>query len=226
MSQQQNPPSVSQSQLPQMDSENTNTEADVKPFSFSIRQYAYASRQKDIFNSWPFPEEYLHMCVNQGITIKDVLPPMPLAEPLNGCSNLMHLGDVSKDSNFCKAEVPHLIEHPQNIKNECHLLSNGERYKVTDHNQDSPSSPNHVHMSSPTLASFKAMKDKRKRGRGRCKKRSMVDILATARHCTLEEINKMNQFCYTDHTVIEGSQQINGRGFIQKSWNEDHEVAN
>lgn len=155
------------------------------------------------------------MCLNQGITIKDVLPPMPLAEPLNGCSNLMHLGDDSKDANICKAEVPHLSEHPQNIKDECHLLSNGERYKVTDHNRDSPSSPNHVDKSSPTLASFKAMKDhKRKRGRGRCKKRSMVDILATARHCTLEEINKMNQFSYT---VIEGSQQMVPSENISKS---------
>lgn len=39
------------------------------------RQYVLDYRQKDIFHSWPFPEKYLQMCLNHGISNDSVLPP-------------------------------------------------------------------------------------------------------------------------------------------------------
>ncbi|XP_061357964.1 uncharacterized protein LOC133302227 [Gastrolobium bilobum] len=259
MSQQQNPATVSQSLLQQ-----TGSEADIKPFS--IRQYVLASRHRSILHSWPFPEKYLQMCLNRGL--RDVLPPFgrqtSLAESLKGCSNSMLLRNDSKEVDCCKTEEHHLIEHPQNIKNECDLFSDGERYKVTtNHNRDCPSSHEegnqhncgvsvnlsqsadtftlpssvNVHKNSSSLALSKVTKDKRRRRRGRCKKRSMVDILAVARHCTLEEIYRMNKFSFTE-TVIEGCQQILPtfeniskselacEDLYGKAESADHEVAN
>ncbi|KAJ1400236.1 hypothetical protein SESBI_29796 [Sesbania bispinosa] len=72
-----------------------------------------------------------------------------------------------------------------------------------------PSPPIHAHKSSPTLEVYKnkAKKEKRKRGRRKCKKRTMEDILAEAKHCTIEE--SYRKFCYNE-TVAEskGSQQM------------------
>ncbi|TKY50602.1 hypothetical protein E2542_SST22106 [Spatholobus suberectus] len=244
--QDQNLPTVSQSLLQQ-----TGSEVDVKPFS--IRQYVLASRHRSILRNWPFHEKHLQLCLKHGL--KEVLPPFRrqilVAEPLKGCSNLMHSqNDNNKEADFCKAEVPHLIDdQPPNIKNE-------GGYKVTNHpssyeernqhncsnisaNLSQPAdtstlqSSTHVHKSLP---SFKAVKDKRRRRRGRCKKRSMVDILAVARHSTLEEIHRMNKFCYAE-TVIEGCQQtvpyknfskseLAGEDSYRKAGSENHGVAN
>lgn len=199
------------------------------------------------------------MCLNRGL--RDVLPPfgpqISPSESLKGCSNLMHSRDDSIGVEFCKTE------DPQNIKNECSLFSDGGRCKVTNHTPDCPSSheegnnqhncsvsvnvadafsshPSSIHVpkTSPRiLAPSKAAKDKRRRRRGRCKKRLMVDILAVARHCTLEEIYRMNKFFYAE-TVIEGSQQMGPFENVSKSelkgeedscrkaGREDHEVAN
>ncbi|XP_027365485.1 uncharacterized protein LOC113872262 [Abrus precatorius] len=244
MSQQQNLPTVSQSLQQQ-----TGSEADVKPFS--IRQYVLASRHRSIFHSWPFHEKYLQMCLKHGL--RDVLPPLgrqtSLPEPLKGCSNLMDSRNDSKEADFCKPEVPHIIDdHKRNIKNECD-------YKVTNHitssheegnqhscnvsanlSQPTDTYSTHVHKSTPLFPSCKAVKDKRRRRKGRCKKRSMVDILAVARHCTLEEIYRMNKFCYAE-TVVDGYQQtvpsqnfskseLAGEDSYKNGGSEDHGVAN
>ncbi|KAL4289385.1 hypothetical protein AHAS_Ahas19G0380900 [Arachis hypogaea] len=232
-SHQQNPPADSKSLQQEMGSEKTNAEADVKPFS--IRQYALAWRHRSIFHSWPFPERYLHMCLSRGIDIRDVLPPLfsPQTcedESLKGCSskNLIHShgnnGDDSKDGfEFCKTN--------SNIKNNDYGTSfhddeegnNDNQYNncivpVPDNVAEDDevldiqpiSSSIHVHKTSPrptmaSLLSNKGVKDKRRRRRGRCKKRSMADILADARHCTVEEIYRMNKFYYA--AAIEGSHQ-------------------
>ena len=122
------------------------------------------------------------MCLNHDI--RDVLPPF---ESLKGCSNLKHLRDDSEDADFCRTEVPHLVEHPQNIENEWGLLSDVERYEVTNHTWDCPSSNEERDQHNCTALS-KAKKNKLRRGRRRCKKRSVKDILAVAQHCTLEQV--------------------------------------
>ncbi|KAL2323863.1 hypothetical protein Fmac_022921 [Flemingia macrophylla] len=248
MSQQenQNLPAVSRSLLQQMGSR-----ADVKPFS--IRQYVLAFRHRNILHSWPFHEKHLQLCLKHGL--KEVLPPFgrqtSLAESLKGCSNSMHSSnDHNNKADSCKAEVPLAIDDPlQCIKNECD-------YKVTkapssheEENQQKCSSIISPNLSKPvntytlqsstnvpkTLPPSKAVKDQRRRRRERCKKRSMVDILAVARHSTLEEIHRINQFCYAE-TLIERCQQMVPYENISKSEvvsedscckaeSEDHEVA-
>ncbi|KAG4398181.1 hypothetical protein AAZX31_10G278300 [Glycine max] len=254
MSQQQNQnqnlPAVSQS-LPQQ----TVSEADVKPFS--IRQYVLASRHINILHNWPFPEKHLQLCFKDGL--KEVLPPFggqtSLDEPLKGCSNLMHsLNDNNKEADSCIAEVPHLIDddHRQSTtNNECvykvtnHPSSHGEENHSNQHScsiSDNLSQPadtctllSSIHVSK-SLPSSKEVKDKRKKRKGRCKKRSMVDILAVAQHSTLEEIHRMNKFYYAE-TVINGCQQtvpheniprseVVGVDSCRKAGSEDHGVAN
>jgi hypothetical protein len=94
----------------------------------------------------------------------------------------------------------HVEQNQQNIKNEFHLLMSqyGEGNQLPNCNVSVNFSESiHVHKSLPSLVSSREMKDKRKRRKGRCKKRSMVDILAVARHC------------YTDQTVTEAYQNKN-----------------
>ncbi|CAJ1977762.1 unnamed protein product [Sphenostylis stenocarpa] len=186
-----------------------------------------------------------------------------LTEPHKDSPNLMHSSNDNNNNNnnynnnkegdSCKAEVPNLNDyHPQNIKNECD-------YKVSNHpssheegNQHNCShisanlshpaytcslpSSTHAHNRSPLLPPSKAVKDKCRRRKGRCKKRSMVDILAVARHSTLEEIHMMNKFYYAE-TVIEGCQQtvpcenisrseLAGEDSCRKGESEDDGLAN
>ncbi|KAG6730978.1 hypothetical protein I3842_01G106900 [Carya illinoinensis] len=71
LSQQQNPPETSHSRQQKNCLDDKSLERDIQ--SFSIRQYALASRQNDINCSWPFPEKYLQICFKHGI--HNVLPP-------------------------------------------------------------------------------------------------------------------------------------------------------
>ncbi|OVA04141.1 hypothetical protein BVC80_1501g5 [Macleaya cordata] len=41
--------------------------------TFSIRDYAFTARRKGIEKNWPFPQEYLQLCLKHGI--RDLLPP-------------------------------------------------------------------------------------------------------------------------------------------------------
>ncbi|AES63041.2 hypothetical protein MTR_1g116100 [Medicago truncatula] len=196
--------SEQQQNLPKVLQQKGSEADDDKPFS--IRRYVLASRHKSIFHSWPFPEKYLQICLNHGL--KDILPPF---ESL-------------------KVQQHVIKQNQHNIKNECDLLSHGGEgsYKLVtkessskhvsncsdyvklsgsaDHMFNLPSSSIHGRKRLPSLVSSKATKDKCRKRKGRCKKRSMVDILAVARHCTLEEICRINKFCYTTETVTEAYQ--------------------
>ncbi|BAT93567.1 uncharacterized protein HKW66_Vig0199560 [Vigna angularis] len=217
----------------------------VKPFS--LRQYVLASRHRNFFQNWPFHEKFLQLCLKHGLEEKEVLPPFgsqtSLTEPLKDSPNLMHSSSDDNDNNdekeadSCKAEYDY---HPQTTKNDCD-------YKVKEGNQQNcnisanlsqsaytcnlPSST-HAHKISPLMPPpSKKVKDKCRRHKGRCKKRSMVDILAVARHTTLEEIHRMNKFYYPE-TVIEEYQQtvpygnismpeLGSDGSCRKGWRED-----
>ncbi|WOL19457.1 hypothetical protein Cni_G28255 [Canna indica] len=52
--------------------ENTILEETTTP-NFSIRDYVFASRSKDIETSWPFSQNFLQLCLKHGV--KDPLPP-------------------------------------------------------------------------------------------------------------------------------------------------------
>ncbi|XP_027935222.1 uncharacterized protein LOC114190508 [Vigna unguiculata] len=210
MSQQQNQnlPAVPQSLLQQ-----TGFEDAVKPFS--LRQYVLASRHRNFFQNWPFHEKHLWLCLKHGLKEKEVLPPFgsqtSLTEPLKDSANLMHYSssdnnnNSKKEADSCKAEYDY---HPQAMKNDCD-------YKVKEGNEQhcsnisanlSQPSSTHAHKISSLMQ--KAVKDKCRRRKGRCKKRSMVDILAVARHSTLEEIHMMNKFYYAETKIEEYQQTV------------------
>ncbi|KAI4334847.1 hypothetical protein L6164_013556 [Bauhinia variegata] len=226
LSQQQNPVGVSRSLQQEMSSNGINTEADIKPFS--IRQFVVSSRQKNIFVCWPFTEKYLQLCLNHGL--KDVLPPIELptkfAESIKDSSNL----DCCQDGNnayICKVEKPYLIEQQQNIKSELDFSSNEERSKVTSRDEEgSPQNCNVfsfvspeadtftkpssglIHKGMQRLSSCKRKKHKWRRRKGKfCKKKSMTEILAAAKHCTLEDLQRINELCYIG-TGIEACHQM------------------
>ncbi|KAI4344861.1 hypothetical protein L6164_012048 [Bauhinia variegata] len=259
-SQEENPSTVWHSLQQQMGSKEENSAADVKPFS--IRQYVLASRQRNLLNSWPFPEKYLHLCLNHGL--KDVLPPMELlttlAESLKSSSNL----NCPQDDNHRKIQEPDLIEHEQqNVKTEFDLFSRDEKSKATGQkipishedgrhhvcnfsNMISPEediftkpSSGYVHKKSLTMTnSSKTTKHKWRRRKGRhcTKKKSMAEILAAAKYCTVEDLQMINKFCYIE-SEIEGCHQmgpleynsrseITDEGSNRKAESDEHEVAN
>lgn len=53
----------------------------------------------------------------------------------------------------------------------------------------------HRHQCNKIMNCPKRLSHKRKRRKGKCKKRSMVDILAAAKPCTLEDLLKINRLC-------------------------------
>lgn len=53
------------------------------PPKFSIRDYVFSTRSKDITASWPFSEKYLQLCLKHGV--KELLPPF---QPLDSVRNL------------------------------------------------------------------------------------------------------------------------------------------
>ncbi|XP_042494218.1 uncharacterized protein LOC122073660 [Macadamia integrifolia] len=58
---------------------------------FSIRDYVFANRSKDICANWPFPKPYLQLCLNHGI--KDPLPPFDTPDSVRKrCSSKASLG--------------------------------------------------------------------------------------------------------------------------------------
>ncbi|MED6168430.1 hypothetical protein PIB30_011596 [Stylosanthes scabra] len=222
-----NPPVVSKSLQQEMDSEKTNAEADVKPFS--IRQYALAWRHRSIFHSWPFPEKYLHMCLSRGI--RDVLPPLFASQTsceedessLKGCcsKNLINYNgnnnnnnddddreDAVVDDEFCKTHSN--IKKNNEYGTSFHDDEEGNKCIVPVNNnvvaEEEYEEVLNVQPISSSLSNIKGVKDKRRRRRGRCKKRSMADILADARYCTVEEIYSMNKFYYAA-AAIEGPHQ-------------------
>ncbi|KAI9115085.1 hypothetical protein K1719_014098 [Acacia pycnantha] len=234
LAQQQNPHAVSYSlQQQHIESKEMNSEGEADVNTFSIRQYVLACRQKGLVQSWPFPEKYLKMCLDRGL--RNVLPPFGLSSSNNNnsvsessshnnngiiipnlndpCDDEVH--DDDKNVEFLKSESPHhqhvlLEQKEQNIVNlsDSGLLSNNEHRSKAIQEDGMISPADLVNQSSQIIvkcSSKSSGKLDRRRRKGRCKKRSMADILAKAKHCTLEEINRIKQFSYAaTGNIIEG----------------------
>lgn len=137
------------------------------------------------------------MCLDRGV--KNVLPPFDELNKNNsvsesssqknvdGFSNLKSSDqdniDDNKDLKVFKSEAP---DHPIEQKQQ----------NIVDKSDEKGST--FVDKSSQIMnCSSKTSKDKRKRSRkGRCKKKSMAEILAVAKHCSSDEIDRINQFSY------------------------------
>ncbi|KAK4266567.1 hypothetical protein QN277_027464 [Acacia crassicarpa] len=221
-----------QQQQQQTESKEMNSEGEADVKTFSIRQYVLACRQKGLVQSWPFLEKYLKMCLDLGL--RNVLPPFGLSSSNNNNSVsessshnnngiiIPNLNDPCDDEDydddknvgFLKSESPHhrhvLLEQmkEQNIVNlsDSGLLSNNEHRSKAIQEDGMISPADWVnHQIIVRCSSKSSGKLDRRRRKGRCKKRSMADILAEAKHCTLEEINRINQFSYAAAgNIIEG----------------------
>ncbi|ESW14664.1 hypothetical protein PHAVU_007G006800 [Phaseolus vulgaris] len=190
--------------------------AGVKPFS--IRQYVLACRHRNISQNWPYEEKHLQLCLKSGLMEKEMLPPLEQGkashdEPLKGFSKMHSPNDnnYNKETDSCNAEVPQDIDDECNYKVSNHPHEEGNYSNHQNACNDSAkctlSSSTNFHDNSPLLPPSKAVKYKRKRGKGKCKKRFMVDILAVAQHSTLEEIDGVKKFCYAETVVVEGFMQ-------------------
>ncbi|XP_068643547.1 uncharacterized protein [Aristolochia californica] len=56
-----------------------------KPGLFSIRNYVFTSRSKDIGTNWPFPPRFLQLCLKHGV--KELLPPFEPPDSVRGQSS-------------------------------------------------------------------------------------------------------------------------------------------
>ncbi|XP_030973879.1 uncharacterized protein LOC115994009 isoform X2 [Quercus lobata] len=250
LSQQQNPPEVSLSLQQQMNPNHDCIQTDIK--SFSIRKYALASRQKDIFCSWPFPEKYLKICFKHGIS--NVLPPLEPGDSVIQSLRRDVMFKSSKQDNK-KADsidnkAPDFAEQEKLIKDECDSYSNEAISKVSS--QECPLFPSsnsdkleennsniasdfmvprfkpsttmhslhhHDDQNGKLQISSKRMRHKRKRHKGKHKKRSMVDILAVAKHCSSEELYRINQIlgCASEKAPKHGGEGNGGMANIENN---------
>ena len=194
------------------------------------RQYVLASRQKDIFCNWPFPEKYLRFCFNHGIN--NVLPPL---EPHDSAIQSLRRGVMFKSSEQDdeKADshdnkVPDFVEQEKLIfkddsdsysneaiskvsSEDSHLLLSGNSFQLEEHNHlisdiasdfmvpgfepstTIPSLHLHIDQNGKSQIPSKRLRHKRKRHKGKHKKRSMGDILAVAKHCSSEDLYRINR---------------------------------
>lgn len=94
---------------------------------------------------------------------------------------------------------------------DCHLSLSSNSYMLEENNQltsdissdiivpmvqpstTMPSSHLYVDPDSKSPTSSKRLRHKRKRHKGKHKKRSMVDILSVAKHCTMEDLRRINR---------------------------------
>ncbi|KAI9114884.1 hypothetical protein K1719_013897 [Acacia pycnantha] len=235
LAQQQNPHAVSYSlQQQHIESKEMNSEGEADVNTFSIRQYVLACRQKGLVQSWPFPEKYLKMCLDRGLRNVLPPFGLSRSNKNNSVSESSSLNnngiirpnlndpcddedyDDHQNVGFLKSELPHhhqvLLEQKkeQNIVSlsDSGLLSNNEHRSKAIQEDGMISPADWVNQGSQIIgkcSSKSSGKLDRRRRTGRCKKRSMADILAEAKHCTLEEINRINQFSYAaTGNIIEG----------------------
>ncbi|XP_059448310.1 uncharacterized protein LOC132179587 [Corylus avellana] len=231
LSQQQNPPEISHSLHQQIGLNGNGMQADIG--SFSIRQFVLASRQNDILRSWPFPEKYLQICFKHGI--RNVLPPLEprdsAIQSLRGCAKFKFSEqDIEKTDSFDN-KAPDSVEQEKLVKDECDSYSHEElskvsgqdcnlslssnSYKLEEKNSDIPS----VDKNSKSQISSKGLRHKRKRYKGKRKKRSMVDILAIAKHCNLEDLHRINRIlgCGSAKPPEHGGEQNGGMVDIESN---------
>jgi hypothetical protein len=141
-----------------------------------------------------------------------VLPPLEprdsAIQSLRGCARFKYSEqDIEKTDSF-NNKAPDSVEQEKLNKDECDSYSNEELSKVSGQDCNLSLSSNSykleekkhltsdipsVDKNSKSQISSKGLRHKRKRYKGKRKKRSMVDILAIAKHCHLEDLLRINR---------------------------------
>ncbi|MCL7028707.1 hypothetical protein MKW94_025988 [Papaver nudicaule] len=70
--------------------------------TFSLRDYVFTARRKGIEKSWPFPQEYLDICLKHGVRV-----PLPPFEPPDSVRNLCLRGNSLVEANNLDGESFH-----------------------------------------------------------------------------------------------------------------------
>lgn len=194
------------------------------------RQYVLASRQKDILRSWPFPEKYLQICFKHGIS--NVLPPLEPRDSairsLRGCARFKFSEQDNEKTDSFDNKIADPVGQEKLIKGECdsysfeelskvscqdcHLSLSSNSYKLEENNHLTSDIPSVDQKNRKSQISSKRLRHKRKGYKGKRKKRSMVDILATAKHCNMEDLHRINRMlsCGSAKPPEHGGEQ-NGR---------------
>ncbi|CAH8301407.1 unnamed protein product [Eruca vesicaria subsp. sativa] len=152
--------------------------------NFSIRDYACNNRSKNIQKSWPFSSTSLQLCLKHGLS-----DPLPSMQPLNSvvshppeASSLKKPDIALVEAISCKRKFEKLVlnhalaESKHGFENGSLVSNSKSKIKVAniDSGQQAISKP-----SNP-------------RGKPRMKVKTMVDIYAAAKGCTLEDIDERN----------------------------------
>lgn len=102
---------------------------------FSIRDSVFSARSKDIQVNWPFPQQYLQLCLNHGV--EDLLPPFEHPELVRARSSRKvsefnqlkaHVDSASEDVDLVKEEDVGL----SNLEPRDYKLETGQRFDQTD----------------------------------------------------------------------------------------------
>ncbi|GER26634.1 hapless 8 [Striga asiatica] len=177
---------------------------------FSIRDYVFSSRAKDIETHWPFSPKNLQLCLKLGV--KDVLPPFEALESVRNPSSAAKYADQEKFSDLKDQKNSHnpaknfswIVKSGKNAVAE--QKSNEDSLEMTMGSKMCPvckiftSSSNttlnahidqclSVESNSKWITSSRVVKHRIIRPR---KMRLMVDIYETALSCTLEDLDKRN----------------------------------
>ncbi|XP_022145235.1 uncharacterized protein LOC111014738 [Momordica charantia] len=181
------------------------------PKLFSIRQYTLSCRQKNLFHCWPFPVKYLLLCLSHGVN--NILPPLDLPPyVIQSSEHVRSIDCMQKDNKdnpiVVNDEGPDITEESAgkrsyNSRQLCHssgIMSRDVSSNMLCPERQALSTPTTLHscldVDKWPIRSLDCSRMSRKNDRsrkGKQKKRWMVDILAVAKPCSLEDLYKMNR---------------------------------
>lgn len=179
-----------------MDSnENAMTSDSNTNKAFSIRDYALEARERDIHNNWPFDEKCMDFCVKLGVN--KLLPPF---ESPDSVRHSLYRCMQSHDPEEPIAPIDSNDKCCQGTKEEKEFIKDDSSLYIDEAVSDITRQ-----MSPLSLSSTKSERDdggsampltkcfvkKRNKRKGKHKMRSMEEIYAEARPCTLEECTQI-----------------------------------
>ncbi|KAI7758360.1 hypothetical protein M8C21_013721 [Ambrosia artemisiifolia] len=84
--------------------------------NFSIREYVFESRSKDIARNWPFSDKSLQLCLNYGV--KNLLPPF---QSLDSVRNYPSISVCAVENRSPNEETISSINGKRNDKSQCYI---------------------------------------------------------------------------------------------------------
>ncbi|XP_077237459.1 uncharacterized protein LOC143879146 [Tasmannia lanceolata] len=108
--------------LPEADLVNGGLDEQQQLPSFSIRDYVFTARSKDIGANWPFPQQFLQLCLKHGV--KDLLPPF---EPPNSVRARCCKDSVGSDQLVALTDSEKALAEGNLFKDDNGILLDSER---------------------------------------------------------------------------------------------------